>query len=253
MRHPAATAAVEESKMLANLLTRLVPTLRALLVTVPLVVLAPTPATAAEPAVAVPPPAVDLPKAAGPLQTAVLSGGCFWGVQGVFEHLIGVRQALSGYAGGVKNTAIYEVVSNGGTGHAESVQITYDPQQVSYGQILQVYFSVAHNPTELNRQGPDVGTQYRSSIFYANDDQKRVAESYIAQLTKAGVFGAPIVTQVVPLKGFFPAEGYHQDYLLLNPTSPYIVYNDLPKIRNFQKLLPVLYQSKAVTVTELKH
>jgi peptide-methionine (S)-S-oxide reductase len=232
--------------------TRLVPALRALLVTVPLVVLAPTLAAAAEPAVAVPPPAVDLPKAAGPLQTAVLSGGCFWGVQGVFEHLVGVRQALSGYAGGVKNTAIYEVVSNGSTGHAESVQITYDPQQVTYGQILQVYFSVAHNPTELNRQGPDVGTQYRSSIFYANGDQKRVAESYIAQLTKAGVFGAPIVTQVAPLKGFFPAEGYHQDYLLLNPTSPYIVYNDLPKIRNFQKLLPVLYQSKAVTVTELK-
>jgi peptide-methionine (S)-S-oxide reductase len=232
--------------------TRLVPALRALLVTVPLIVLAPTLAAAAEPAVAVPPPAVDLPKAAGPLQTAVLSGGCFWGVQGVFEHLVGVRQALSGYAGGVKNTAIYEVVSNGGTGHAESVQITYDPQQVTYGQILQVYFSVAHNPTELNRQGPDVGTQYRSSIFYANDEQKRVAESYIGQLTKAGVFGAPIVTQVAPLKGFFPAEGYHQDYLLLNPTSPYIVYNDLPKIRNFQKLLPVLYQSKAVTVTELK-
>jgi peptide-methionine (S)-S-oxide reductase len=232
--------------------TRLVPALRALLVTVPLVVLAPTLAAAAEPAVAVPPPAVDLPRAAGPLQTAVLSGGCFWGVQGVFEHLVGVRQALSGYAGGIKNTAIYEVVSNGGTGHAESVQITYDPQQVTYGQILQVYFSVAHNPTELNRQGPDVGTQYRSSIFYANDDQKRVAESYIAQLSKAGVFGAPIVTQVAPLKGFFPAEGYHQDYLLLNPTSPYIVYNDLPKIRNFQKLLPVLYQSKAVTVTELK-
>jgi peptide-methionine (S)-S-oxide reductase len=238
--------------MLATMFTRLLPALRALLVTAPLVVLAPTLAAAAEPAVAIPPPAADLPKAAGPLQTAVLSGGCFWGVQGVFEHLVGVRQALSGYAGGVKNTAIYEVVSNGGTGHAESVQITYDPQQVTYGQILQVYFSVAHNPTELNRQGPDVGTQYRSSIFYANDDQKRVAESYIAQLTKAGVFGAPIVTQVAPLKGFFPAEGYHQDYLLLNPTSPYIVYNDLPKIRNFQKLLPVLYQSKAVTVTELK-
>jgi peptide-methionine (S)-S-oxide reductase len=238
--------------MLATMFTRLVPVLRALLATVPLLVLAPPLAAAAEPAVAVPPPAVDLPKAAGPLQTAVLSGGCFWGVQGVYEHLVGVRQALSGYAGGVKNTAIYEVVSNGGTGHAESVQITYDPQRVSYGQILQVYFSVAHNPTELNRQGPDVGTQYRSSIFYANDEQKRVAESYIAQLTKAGVFGAPIVTQVAPLKGFFPAEGYHQDYLLLNPTSPYIVYNDLPKIRNFQKLLPVLYQSKAVTVTELK-
>jgi len=238
--------------MLTTMFTRLVPALRALLATVSLVILAPALATAAEPAVAIPPPAVDLPKATGPLQTAVLSGGCFWGVQGVFEHLVGVRQALSGYAGGVKNTASYEVVSNGGTGHAESVQITYDPQQVTYGQILQVYFSVAHNPTELNRQGPDAGTQYRSSIFYANDAQKRVAESYIAQLTKAGVFGAPIVTQVVPLKGFFPAEGYHQDYLLLNPTSPYIVYNDLPKIRNFQKLLPVLYQGKAVTVTELK-
>jgi len=238
--------------MSPSMFARLLPSLRALLASVPLVVLAPTLAAAAEPAVAIPPPAVDLPKAAGPLQTAVLSGGCFWGVQGVFEHVVGVRQALSGYAGGVKNTASYEVVSNGGTGHAESVQITYDPQKVTYGQILQVYFSVAHNPTELNRQGPDVGTQYRSSIFYANDDQKKVAENYIAQLTKAGIFGAPIVTQVAPLKGFFPAEGYHQDYLLLNPTNPYIVYNDLPKIRNFQKLLPVLYQTKAVTVTELK-
>ena len=238
--------------MLPSLLSRLIHPLRALLVGVPLMLIAPTLAAAAEPAFAIPAPAVDLPKAAGPLQTAVLSGGCFWGVQGVFEHLIGVRQALSGYAGGVKNTAIYEVVSNGGTGHAESVQVTFDPQKVSYGQILQVYFSVAHNPTELNRQGPDTGTQYRSVIFYANDDQKKVAESYVAQLNKAGVFGAPIVTQLSPLKGFFPAEGYHQDYLLLNPTNPYIVFNDLPKIRNFQKLLPVLYQSKAVTVTELK-
>jgi peptide-methionine (S)-S-oxide reductase len=238
--------------MLPSILTRPIRTLRALLVAVPLVLIAPTLAAAAEPAFTIPAPAVDLPKAAGPLQTAVLSGGCFWGVQGVFEHLIGVRQALSGYAGGVKSTAIYEVVSNGGTGHAESVQVTFDPQKVSYGQILQVYFSVAHNPTELNRQGPDTGTQYRSVIFYANDDQKKVADSYIAQLNKAGVFGAPIVTQLSPLKGFFPAEGYHQDYLLLNPTNPYIVFNDLPKIRNFQKLLPVLYQSKAVTVTELK-
>ena len=226
--------------------------LQALLVAVPLVVIAPTLSAAAEPAFTIPAPAQDLPKAAGPLQTAVLSGGCFWGVQGVFEHMIGVRQALSGYAGGAKNTAIYEVVSNGNTGHAESVQVTFDPQKVTYGEILQVYFSVAHNPTELNRQGPDVGTQYRSSIWYANDDQKRVAESYIAQLNKTGTFGAPIVTQVAPLKGFFPAEGYHQDYLLLNPTNPYIVYNDLPKIRNFQKVLPVLYQSKAVTVAELK-
>jgi peptide-methionine (S)-S-oxide reductase len=213
---------------------------------------APMLAAAAEPAVAIPAPANDAPKAPGALQTAVLSGGCFWGVQGVFEHLIGVQKVLSGYAGGVKNTASYEVVSGGGTGHAESVQITYDPSKVTYGQILQVYFSVAHNPTELNRQGPDTGTQYRSAIFYANDTQKKIADGYIAQLSKAAVFGAPIVTQVTPLTGFFPAEGYHQDYLILNPTSPYIVYNDLPKIRNFQKLLPVLYQSKAVMVTDLK-
>ncbi len=208
--------------------------------------------SAAEAPVAIPAAISDIPKAAGPLQTAVLSGGCFWGVQGVFEHLIGVRQVLSGYSGGAKNTASYEVVSGGSTGHAESVQITYDPQKVSYGQILQVYFSVAHNPTQLNRQGPDVGTQYRSAIFYANDTQKKVAEGYIAQLSRSGVFGAPIVTQVAALQGFYPAEGYHQDYLLVNPTNPYIVYNDLPKIRNFQKLLPVLYQAKAVTVTELK-
>lgn len=215
-------------------------------------VMLPLVANAAEPAVAIPAATADAPKVAGPLQTAVLSGGCFWGVQGVFEHLVGVRQVLSGYAGGAKSTAHYEVVSDGGTGHAESVQITFDPKQVTYGQILQVYFSVAHNPTELNRQGPDVGTQYRSVIFYANDAQKKIAEAYIAQLGKAGVFGAPIVTQLSALQGFYPAEGYHQDYLLTNPTSPYIVYNDLPKIRNFQKLLPVLYQAKAVTVTELK-
>ena len=143
-------------------------------------------------------------------------------------------------------------MSSGSTGHAESVKITYDPQQVTYGQILQVYFSVAHNPTELNRQGPDVGTQYRSEIFYADEAQKKVAQAYIEQLNRSGVFGAPIVTQLGPLAGFFAAEGYHQDYLLLNPTAPYIVFNDLPKIRNFQKLLPVLYQAKAVTVTELK-
>ncbi|HEY1899771.1 MAG TPA: peptide-methionine (S)-S-oxide reductase MsrA [Steroidobacteraceae bacterium] len=223
-----------------------------LLVSVVLASLVPAMAAAAEPAVAIPPPAFDSPKAAGPLQTAVLSGGCFWGVQGVFEHLVGVRQALSGYSGGARSTASYEVVSTGTTGHAESVQITYDPSKVTYGQILQVYFSVAQNPTELNRQGPDVGTQYRSVIFYANDMQKKIAESYIAQLGKARVFGAPIVTQLSPLQGFYPAEKYHQDYLLLNPDNPYIVYNDLPKIRNFQKLLPVLYQGKPVTVTNLK-
>ena len=238
--------------MLARMLIRMIPLARAALVSVPLAILMPTLAAAAEAVVAVPAPAFDLPKAAGPLQTAVLSGGCFWGVQGVFEHLVGVRQALSGYAGGAQHTASYEVVSEGTTGHAESVQVTYDPARVTYGQILQVYFSVAHNPTELNRQGPDVGTQYRSVIFYANDAQKKVAQTYIAQLGKAGVFGAPIVTQLSPLQGFYPAEGYHQDYLLENPTNPYIYYNDLPKIRNFQKLLPVLYQGKAVTVTELK-
>jgi peptide-methionine (S)-S-oxide reductase len=210
------------------------------------------PVLAAEPAVAIPPAADDAPKAAGPMQTAVLSGGCFWGVQGVFEHLVGVRQVLSGYSGGAKSSASYEVVSGGNTGHAESVQITYDPAKVTYGQILRVYFSVAHNPTELNRQGPDVGTQYRSNIFYVDQTQKKIAEDYIAQLSKSHVFSAPIVTQVTPLHGFYPAEGYHQDYLLINPTSPYIVYNDLPKIRNFQQLLPVLYQAKAVTVTELK-
>ncbi|HTY94474.1 MAG TPA: peptide-methionine (S)-S-oxide reductase MsrA [Steroidobacteraceae bacterium] len=206
-------------------------------------------ASAAEPGVVVPAAAFDAPRAAGPLQTAVLSGGCFWGMQGVFEHLVGVRQVLSGYAGGARSTASYEVVSAGGTGHAESVQITFDPQQVSYGQILQVYFSVAHDPTQLNRQGPDVGTQYRSVIFYAGDMQRKIAESYIAQLGKAGVFRAPIVTQLSPLRAFYPAEDYHQDYLLLNPTSPYIVYNDLPKIRNFQRLLPALYQPRAVTVS----
>jgi peptide-methionine (S)-S-oxide reductase len=225
---------------------------RAILCGVVVAVFAPALGCAAEAAVAIPPAAYDVPAAAGPLQTAVLSGGCFWGVQGVFEHLVGVHKVLSGYSGGARNTASYEVVSGGDTGHAESVQITYDPQKVTYGQILQVYFSVAHNPTELNRQGPDVGTQYRSAIFYANDTQKKVAESYIAQLNKAHVFGAPIVTQLTPFQAFYPAEDYHQDYLLLNPSNPYIVYNDLPKIRNFQKLLPVLYQAKAVTVTNLK-
>jgi peptide-methionine (S)-S-oxide reductase len=214
--------------------------------------LKPASVSAAEPAVAIPAAAYDAPRE-GPVQTAVLSGGCFWGMQGVFEHLVGVRQVLSGYSGGTPDTASYEVVSSGGTGHAESVQITYDPRQVSYGQILQVYFSVAHNPTQLNRQGPDVGTQYRSVIFYANDAQRLIAQKYIAQLDKAGVFATPIVTRLAPLRGFYKAEGYHQDYLLLNPDSPYIVYNDLPKIRNFQKLLPALYQAKAVTVTSVAH
>ena len=206
-------------------------------------------ACAAEAPTVIPPASVDNPKAAGPLQTAVVAGGCFWGVQGVFEHLNGVHRVVSGYAGGEKRTAEYEVVSGGQTGHAESVQITFDPNEVSYGQILQVFFSVAHDPTQLNRQGPDSGTQYRSSIFYADDSQKKIADAYIAQLGKTGAFHRPIVTRVDPLKGFYAAEDYHQDYLLIHPNDGYIVYNDLPKIRNFQQTLPTLYRGKPVTVS----
>jgi peptide-methionine (S)-S-oxide reductase len=208
-------------------------------------------ACAGEPALVVPPPTIDNPKAAGPLQTAVLAGGCFWGTQGVFEHLIGVQRVLSGYTGGAKATAEYETVSGGRTGHAESVQITFDPQKVSYGQILQVFFSVAHDPTQLDRQGPDVGTQYRSAIFYVDDTQKKIAEAYIAQLQKLRAFHRPIVTRVDPLNGFYPAEEYHQDFLLRNPHDAYIVFNDLPKIRLFEKALPTLYQPTPVTVAAL--
>ncbi|HKE46294.1 MAG TPA: peptide-methionine (S)-S-oxide reductase MsrA [Steroidobacteraceae bacterium] len=209
-------------------------------------------ACGAEPAVEIPAPKVDSPKAAGPMQTAVLAGGCFWGVQGVFQHLRGVKQALSGYAGGDKSTAEYETVSSGTTGHAESVQITYDPAVVSYGEILQVFFSVAHDPTQLNRQGPDYGSQYRSAIFYANDEQKKVAQAYIAQLDQAHVFAKPIVTRVDPLKGFHPAEAYHQDYMVNNPGDLYIRINDLPKVQNFARVLPALYQPKAVLVAKAR-
>lgn len=208
---------------------------------------------AAEQAVAIPAPAVDSPKAAGPLQTAVLAGGCFWGVQGVYEHLNGVRRVVAGYSGGQRSTARYEIVGQGDSGHAESVQITYDPQEVTYGEILQVFFSVVHDPTQLNRQGPDTGPQYRSVVFYADESQKKIAAAYIAQLDKAGVFHAPIVTHVDALRGFYEAEGYHQDYLLHNPNNPYIVYNDLPKIRNFQKLLPTLYRDSPVTLAANGH
>jgi peptide-methionine (S)-S-oxide reductase len=177
-------------------------------------------------------------------QTAVLSGGCFWGVQAVFQHVKGVISATSGYSGGAANTAEYELVSNGDTGHAESVQITYDPSLITYGELLRVFFSVAHDPTELNRQGPDSGTQYRSSIFYANDEQKRIAESYIVQLDQAKVFSNKIVTQVVPLKAFYPAEAYHQDYYRLHPNNPYIVFNDAPKVANLRQEFPNLYIGK---------
>jgi methionine-S-sulfoxide reductase len=205
-------------------------------------------ACAGEDAVRLPPPALDPPAAAQGTKTAVLAGGCFWGVQGVYQHLKGVKNVLSGYAGGARRTAEYDAVSGGDTGHAESVQIVYDPAQVSYGQILQVFFSVAHDPTQLDRQGPDVGTQYRSAIFYADAAQKQVAEAYIAQLDKAGVFPRRIVTRVDPLKGFYAAEAYHQDYLVNHPNEPYIAFNDLPKVSNFAKLLPALYNAKAVTV-----
>jgi peptide-methionine (S)-S-oxide reductase len=188
-----------------------------------------------------PEPAVDIPASpAQGKQTIVLAGGCFWGVEGVFERIKGVTDVVSGFAGGDKKTAHYERVSEGDTCHAESVQITYDPKQITFGQLLMVYFSVAHDPTELNRQGPDTGTQYRSAIFYTNPDQQRVAEAYIHQLDAAHVYSHRIVTQVVPLKGFYAAEGYHQHFLDRNPTYPYIVYNDLPKIAALKKQYPQL-------------
>lgn len=188
-----------------------------------------------------PDPVVDIHAKAAGTQTAVLAGGCFWGVEGVFEHVKGVTRVVSGYAGGQADTARYEQVSTGRTGHAESVRILYDPARISYGQLLKVFFSVAHDPTELNRQGPDSGTQYRSAIFYSNPDQKRVADDYIAQLQKARVFPRPIVTQVVPLKGFYEAEAYHQNYLDIHSNQAYIVINDLPKIANLQQQFPSLY------------
>ncbi|MDX6385013.1 MAG: peptide-methionine (S)-S-oxide reductase [Blastocatellia bacterium] len=200
---------------------------------------------AATAATAIPDPAYDAPLAnTKGEQTAVLAGGCFWGVEAVFEHVKGVNKATSGYSGGAADTAQYRTVGTGETGHAESVQITYDPSQISYGQLLKVFFSVAHDPTELNRQGPDSGTQYRSAIFYANDEQKRIAESYIAQLNQAKVFGAPIVTQVAALKAFYRAEDYHQNYLVNHPDEPYIVYNDMPKVENLKKQFPNLYKAK---------
>ena len=206
-------------------------------------------ARAAEPAVALPPPAVDDTAPAGaPLQKAVLAGGCFWGMQAVYQHTKGVTDAVSGYSGGQKDTAHYEMVGTGTTGHAESVEVTFDPHQISYGKILQIYFSVAHNPTELNFQGPDEGTQYRSEIFYADPDQKRVAEAYIAQLGAAHVFTAPIATKVGALTGFYPAEDYHQDFAVLHPNYPYIVFNDAPKVVNLQRLFPELYRATPVTV-----
>jgi len=189
-----------------------------------------------------PNPAVDVPRTAGSDQTTVFSGGCFWGIQAVFQHVKGVKTATSGYSGGPAAAAQYEAVSTGETGHAESVEVTYDPSQISYGQLLKIFFSVAHDPTQLNRQGPDFGSQYRSAIFYTNDEQKRIAEAYIAQLQQARAFPRPIVTQVGPLKGFYPAEGYHQNYATLHPNDPYIAANDAPKVEHLRQQFPELYK-----------
>jgi peptide-methionine (S)-S-oxide reductase len=204
-------------------------------------------AWAAEKAVVIPAPAVDSPKVSASPQTAVIAAGCFWGVQGVYQHVRGVQRALSGYSGGTKATADYEAVSRGSTGHAESVEIRFDPKEISYGEILQIYFSVVHDPTQLNRQGPDTGPQYRSNIFYVDESQKRIAEAYIAQLNNAKLFSRSIVTRVDPLNGFYPAEAYHQDFLLRNPTYPYIVIHDLPKIGQLKKVFPARYREQAVT------
>jgi peptide-methionine (S)-S-oxide reductase len=206
------------------------------------------PSRAAEDAFIIPPPVADS-QASGGIQTVVVAGGCFWGVQGVFQHTAGVVNAVSGYAGGNKSTADYHTVSTGTTGHAESVEIRYDPKKISYGKILQIFFSVAHDPTQLNRQGPDSGTQYRSAIFTTNDEQKKVAEAYIAQLNAAKVYKAPIVTKVGPLEAFFPAESYHQDYLTLHPNQPYIAYNDIPKVENLKKIFASNYIEKPTLVS----
>jgi peptide-methionine (S)-S-oxide reductase len=196
-------------------------------------------------ATSIPDPAFDAPLAGSKSeQTAVLAGGCFWGVEAVFEHVKGVTDVKSGYSGGSTATAQYEKVSTGETGHAESVKITYDPSQISYGQLLKVFFSVAHDPTELNRQGPDSGTQYRSAIFFASDEQKRIAQAYIDQLNRAKVFARPIVTEVASLNSFSEAEAYHQDYLVNHPDEPYIVLNDMPKVENLKKQFPKLYKGE---------
>jgi peptide-methionine (S)-S-oxide reductase len=202
----------------------------------------------AETAKAIPPPAVDEADSTATTEVAVLAGGCFWGVQGVFQHVAGVTGAVSGYAGGDSATAHYEAVGTGATGHAESVRITFDPRRISYGRILQIYFSVAHDPTELNYQGPDTGTQYRSTIFPITQEQADIAKAYIAELNQAHTFHAPVVTTIEPRRAFYPAEGYHQDFLTRHPTNPYIVYIDLPKIRELQRQFPDLYRADPVLV-----
>jgi peptide-methionine (S)-S-oxide reductase len=222
--------------------------MRSLLLSASFAVLALTGAACAdEPVKSIPAAVVDETPAAG-TETAVFAGGCFWGLQGVFEHVKGVTNVLAGYSGGTKDSANYEDVSSETTGHAESVQIKLDQKQVTYGQLLRVYMSVAHDPTEMNRQGPDSGTSYRSNIFYTTPEQQKIATAYIAQLGKAHVYSAPIMTRVDPLKGFYMAEDYHQDYLIHNPDAPYIVINDQPKIANLKRIYPQMYSEKAVMV-----
>jgi peptide-methionine (S)-S-oxide reductase len=202
----------------------------------------------AESARVIPAPALDEPATPAASETAVLAGGCFWGVQGVFQHVEGVTNAVSGYAGGEKKTAQYEMVGTGATGHAESVRVTFDPRKITYGRILQIYFSVAHDPTQLNRQGPDSGTQYRSAIFPTSEEQAGTAKAYIAQLDQAHAFDAGIVTRIEPDHAFYPAEAYHQDFLTQHPTYPYIVVNDLPKVAELKRLFPALYRDEPVLV-----
>lgn len=210
-----------------------------------------SPLAAAEEARVIPAPATDESTAPdAPQKVAVLAGGCFWGVQGVFQHVEGVSGAVSGYAGGEKATAEYEKVGTGRTGHAEAVMITYDPRKVSYAKLLQIYFSVAHDPTQLNRQGPDTGTQYRSAIFPADAEQARIAKTYIAQLNQARSFDAAIVTKIEPERSFYPAEAYHQDFLTRHPSHPYIVINDLPKVESLKRFFPQLYRDKPVLVSQ---
>lgn len=207
-------------------------------------------AVAAEEATVIPAPTLEQSKAANGLQTAVFAGGCFWGVQGVFQRVKGVRKVWSGYTGGDKSTAKYELIGSGKTGHAEAVEITFNPAEISYGELLHVFFSVAHDPTQLNRQGPDTGTQYRSAIFYTDDAQKAAAQTYIDQLNKAKAFPKTIVTKIDPLKGFYKAEDYHQDFLIKNPRHSYIVYHDLPKIENLKRIFPAIYKAVPVKVTD---
>ncbi|CDZ31614.1 Peptide methionine sulfoxide reductase MsrA [Neorhizobium galegae bv. officinalis] len=209
-----------------------------------------TTSATAEEGFAIPAPAIDQAASTAATETAIFAGGCFWGVQGVFQHVEGVKNAVSGYAGGAKDTAAYETVGYGKTGHAESVRVTFDPKKVTYGHLLQIYFSVAHDPTQLNRQGPDTGTQYRSTVFPTSEEQARVAKAYIDQLNKAKIFHTAIATTIEPGKAFYPAEAYHQDFLTQNPTYPYIVYNDLPKIENLKKLFPSDYRDKPVLVAQ---